>query len=358
MSTTAGPFSSTKVNDLYVYSVYRSLLLDGGVPYRDFVFEYPPVALLPIGLAGGDAAGMSWLMLACALLAQGAAWALGGARAGWAMVALPPVAGALVATHIDLLPIALTLAGLALVLRERPVAGLAVLGVATMAKLWPAVVAVCALAWLRDRTRPALAFAAVVLALGVPFAAAGGFPREMVAFHLERPVQIESTPAAVLSVTGGAHVTGDPVRHDRFKSNGLDGGPADAVGWLFTLALAAALAWCVAMAPRDLLRASFAATLAFVALGKVLSPQYVCWLLPFAAVVWGARGDRLAPALVVAASLLTQAWFPDRYFDVVFREDWAVAAVAVRDLLLVLALAATARALARSPSPSAAPART
>jgi hypothetical protein len=339
--------------------VYADLLRDGQVPYRDFVFEYPPLALAPIATAGGDATALSWWMLGCALVAQASAWVLGGARAGWAMVALPPVAGALVRTHIDLLPIALVLAGLALVVRRRPAAGLAVLGLATMAKLWPAVIAVCALVWLRDRARPAAAFAAVVLALGVPLAVVGDFPGAMARFHLERPVQIESTPAAVLSLAGGSEVTGTPERPDRFKSNGLDGGAADAVAALFTLALAGALAWCVlVLARRDLLRASFAATLAFVALGKVLSPQYVCWLLPLAAVVWGARGDRLGPALVVAASLLTQAWFPERYFDVVDREPWAVAAVAVRDALLLLALGATARAQARSPRPASAAPRT
>ena len=148
-------------------------------------------------------------------------------------------------------------------------------------------------------------------------------------------------------------MTGAPVLPDPYKSNGLDGGAADAVQLLFALALAAALVASVVLARRDLLRASFAATLVFVALGKVLSPQYLCWLLPFAAVLL-ARGDRLAPALVAAAALLTQVWFPRRYFDVVDRDAWAVAAVAVRDLLLLAALASTARAAARSPWPAAA----
>jgi hypothetical protein len=355
--TNHGPLSATDVNDLYVYSVAKGLLRDGLVPYRDFGFEYPPLALVPIGLAGGSATAMSLTMLACAIATQVAVWSLGGPVAGWLMVLLPVAAGALVRTHIDLLPTALAMGGLALVARRRPTAGLALLGLGTMAKLWPIVVAACALAWLHARGarlgRPVAAFAAVVLLLGVPFALAGGFPGELVRFHVDRPVQIESTPAAVLSLLGGSHVTGAPVRPDPYRSNGLDGGAADGVQVLFTLALAAALVASVTLARRDLVRGSFAAVLAFVALGKVLSPQYLCWLLPFAAVLW-ARGDRAAPALVVAASLLTQAWFPRHYFDVVDRAGWAVAAVAVRDLLLVLALAATAGAAARSPRPAAA----
>src|SRR4051794_27429382 len=151
LSTNVGPFSADQVNDLYVYSVDKGLLDAGQVPFRDFDFEYPPVALLPIWLAGGGAWGMSLLMLGCAIVTQLAAWAAGGATAGWLMVALPPVAGALVRTHIDLLPTALALAGLAFVLRDRPALGLALLGAGTMTKLWPAAIAAVALAWLWGR---------------------------------------------------------------------------------------------------------------------------------------------------------------------------------------------------------------
>jgi uncharacterized membrane protein len=359
LSTTHGPFAADQVNDLYVYSVDKALLDAGQVPFRDFTFEYPPVALAPIWLVGGSKVGMSLLMLACAIGAQLAAWSLGGATAGWLMVALPPVAGALVRTHIDLLPAALALGGLALVIRARPALGLAVLGAGTMTKLWPAAVALVALAWLwgrgerRAAARAGLAFAAVILVLGLPFAALGGFPSAMVRFHLDRPVQIESTAASVLELIGGSHVTGQPVTTDRFKSNGLDGGAAGVVLALSTLALVGVAAALTVLAsrrtsPRGLVLAALAITLALVAFGKVLSPQYACWLLPPAAVAY-AHGARLAAALTAAAALVTQLWFPARYFDVVFEHGWAVTAVAVRNLLLLAALAATARALARSP---------
>jgi hypothetical protein len=363
VSTNHGPFSGDVVNDLYVYSVDHRLLADGQVPFRDFDFEYPPLALLPIGLIGGSAVGMSLAMLGCALVAQLAAWSLGGARAGWALVLLPVLAGALVRTHIDLLPAALTLVGLALVVRDRPAWGLAMLGLGTMAKLYPAAVAIVAVAWLLGRgdrraaRRGAVAFAAVVLALGVPFAVLGGFPATMVRFHAERPVQIESSAASVLEVLGGSYVTGHPIRPDRFKSNGLDGGAAGVVLALTTLASLAVLAALTLLAARRprtdaLILAAFGVVLALVALSKVLSPQYLCWLLPLAAVAW-ARGAHVPAVLTAAAALVTQLWFPSHYFDVVDQEAWAVTAVAVRNALLLLALAATARALARFPGPGA-----
>jgi hypothetical protein len=368
VSTNHGPFSGDAVNDLYVYSVGHGLLADGQVPFRDFDFEYPPLALLPIGLIGGSAVGLSLAMLGCAIVAQLAAWSLGGARAGWAMVLLPLVAGALVRTHIDLLPAALTLVGLALVVRERPAWGLAMLGLGTMAKLYPAAIALVAVAWLLGRGdrraagRGAIAFGLVVLALGVPFAVLGGFPETMVRFHADRPVQIESSAASVLEVLGGSYVTGDPVRPDRFKSNGLDGGAASVVMALTTLASLAALAALTALAARRprtdaLILGSFGVTLALVALSKVFSPQYLCWLLPLAAVAW-AYGERVPAALTAAAALVTQLWFPRHYFDVVDQQAWAVTAVAVRNALLLTALAATARALARSPGRASAARRT
>jgi hypothetical protein len=364
LSTTRGPFSGDVVNDLYVYSVTHDLLAGGHVPFRDFTFEYPPVALAPIAIAGGSKLGMSLLMLGCALVAQAACWTLGGATAGWLMVALPPVAGALVRTHYDLLPTALALVGLALVVRGRPSWGLAALAVGTMAKLWPAAIAVVAVAWLLGRgerraaRRATVVFAAVVLAIGVPFAVLGGFPGTMVRFHLERPVQIESTVASMLELLGGSRVTGLPVRLDRFKSNGLDGGAAGIVLALSTVALLACAAGFTVLAarrrtPAGLVFAALGITLAFVALGKVLSPQYLCWLLPLAAVA-AAYGARLAAELTALAALVTQLWFPARYLEVVYQHGWAVTAVVVRNALLLAALAATVRALARSPRRAAA----
>ncbi|HEY6762234.1 MAG TPA: hypothetical protein VI318_22230 [Baekduia sp.] len=337
----------------------------GLFPYRDFPFEYPPGALISVWLVGGDDVRLSELMLACAIVAQLGAWAIGGARAGWLMVLLPVVAGALVRLHFDLLPAALCLVGLALVVR-RPwrrggvELGLAVLALGAMTKLWPGAVAVVALVWLAGRGERRLAlrsgaiFVAVCLAIGAPFAVAGGFPGPMISYHLDRPVQIESSAASVIEVVGGSYVTGDPIRHDAFKSNGLDGGAADAIGHASTVLMLAAfllILWLIARRPTEdaLVAAALAITLAFVALGTVLSPQYLCWLLPLAAAAVGRRVF-LAPALIAGAALLTQRWFPRRYFDLVFQHYTEIAEVAIRNALLLAALAALLRTLWRMPA--------
>src|SRR3954451_22902288 len=73
----------------------------------------------------------------------------------------------------------------------------------------------------------------------------GGYP-DPYRFHLDRPVQIESTPAVVLYALGGSHVTGTTQHGDEFNSNGLRGGAAGTLETLFgllALAVVALLAW-------------------------------------------------------------------------------------------------------------------
>lgn len=383
--TAVGPMADTRVSDLYLYGQYGQLLADGNLPYLDFDFEYPPLGIVPIAIAGipfpgqgGQGGGFDWLfgalMLACALAGQRAAALLAadtaaGPGAGevvaWLLALQPVVIGASLRTHYDLFPIAVTLAALLLLARARPVAGMAMLGVGTMVKLFPAMLAAVSAVWLtargqlREAARGAAAFAAVLVALALPFLS-GGFA-DMFTFHLERPVQIESTPATVLFALGGSEVTGTNLRPDRFKSNGLDGGAAGPVAALFAVLQLAALAAAVLLAARRrdgrwLGLCSLAALLGFVALGKVLSPQFMIWLAPFAALAW-VWGERAVAALCGAAIALTSVWFPRHYVPLVQETDWVIWTVALRNVLLVAALALLLVRLAASPSARTPPVR-
>lgn len=362
LATTVGPTSDTTVNDLYVYSVYADLLRDGLRPFADFGFEYPPLALAPIALGGGEHGELllALAMLACLLAAQWCCRRLAGPAAAWVVAVSPLLLGAAVRTHYDALPAALAIAALLALARERPRLGFALLGAGAMVKAWPLVLVPVALAWLAGRGQRRAAgqgvavCAAVCAVVLAPFAVpAGGLDglRDAVRFHLDRPVQIESTPASVLFALGESHVTGHPVRPDPYKSNGLAGGPAAAVQALFALALVLALAGAAWLAARGrdaahLARCCLLAVLAFVALGKVLSPQYMVWLVPFAAVVW-AQGARLPAGLTLAAVAVTQLEFPARYFDLVAADPATIAIVAVRNALLVAAALSLAAGPAR-----------
>ncbi len=367
VATTVGPFSDITVNDLYVYGVYAELLHAGQLPYVDFGFEYPPLAAIPIWLAGVPglddatyAASFGVLMALCLLAAQQLAARLAGARrdgltVAWLFVATPLLIGASLRTHFDALPIAIALGGLLALSRDRHALGFALLGAGAMTKLFPGLLAVIAIVWLagrgewRSALRGGAVFGAVVVAISLPLAGAGYV--DSFEFHLDRPVQIESTPASVLFALGGSEVTGTNLRPDRFKSNGLDGGHADAVEAVFAVLLILALAfvgWLATRRPhvRQMVLGGFAALLAFVTLGKVFSPQYVIWLAPFAALAWVWR-MRAVALLTAAAIALTHVEFPSRYFDLINVQTDVVVIVAARNALLLVALAVLAAALAR-----------
>ena len=272
----------------------------------------------------------------------------------WLLVLTPVLIGASVRTHFDPLPIAITLAGLLALARERRDLAFLLLGLGTMTKLFPGLLAVVALVWLAGRgewravLRGGAIFAAVVVAISLPLAGAGYV--ESFQFHLDRPVQIESTAATVLFALGDSDVTGTNLRPDRFKSNGLDGGHAGAVEALFALLLVLALAAIVLLTARrrdarHMVLCGFAALLAFVTLGKVFSPQYVIWLAPFAALAW-VWGQRAVALLVSAAIVLTHVEFPSRYFDLINVKTDVVLIVAMRNALLLLALGVLTAALA------------
>jgi hypothetical protein len=360
------PWSDERVNDLFVYRSFAEPLLDGGLPYRDIAFEYPPLAAPVIALPGvfGTAeesfrwafalwtlAGGAAVVLLCGALAR----ATGGdpRRAMFAAALMPLLCGALVRTHFDLFPVALLLGGLLLVCRDRPRSGLALLGLGAMTKLFPLVVVPVVLAWLvarglrRDAWQGALACAATIAVVaGVALGVAPDGAADAVRYHVDRPVQVESSPALLLLGLDAVGI-GDAESVSSHRSDGLVHAASGALASLLAgvmVGVVLLLATRVGRSKRDLVLASLAATLAFALLGKVLSPQFVIWALPLGALALAWRSHALAAAVALAA-VLTQVEFPAHYFDVVAREPLAVALVAARNAVLLAALVLAVREL-------------
>ena len=360
------PWSDERVNDLFVYRSFAEPFLAGGLPYRDIAFEYPPLAAPAIalpGILGTGAESFRWafavwtlaggaaVVLLCGALAQ----ATGGSprRAMLAAALMPVVCGALVRTHFDLLPVALLLGGLLLLCRDMPRSGLAVLGLGAMTKLFPIVAVPVALVWLvargrrREAWQGALACAATIAVVaGAALAASPDGAADAVRYHLDRPVQIESSPATVLLGLDALGL-GEAQTVSSHRSDGLLHDVSGAVAALFAglmVGLVAVLATRVGPTRRELVLASLAATIAFALFGKVLSPQFVIWALPLGALAFAWGRYTLAAAVVVAA-VLTQIEFPAHYFDVVAREPLALALVVVRNAALLAALVLALRAL-------------
>jgi uncharacterized membrane protein len=326
--------------DWPTYHDYGTAIVDHGqVPYRDFRVEYPPGAL-PVFVAPvpfGDYAGaFAWLMAVCGVTLVAVLAFVRRSAAYYAALA-PVLVGSLILSRFDLWPSLLLVGALAALRSERHALGWALLGAAVDAKLWPLVVVPLALVWTvrRGRAASVLAGAAVVAAAFVPFAVVAPHGLwESLHGQASRPLQVESLGAAILTAFGHPQVV------TSHGSQNLVG--HDAVGRALTALAAASLValWVAfgrgAASPERLVRYAAAAVCAFVAFDRVLSPQYLLWLIPLVPLVRGARGA-LATVLLTAACVLTQVWFPRRYFEYV--DTFHLAGVVLaRDLVLVALL--------------------
>lgn len=356
--------------DLGFYQGVGEAFARGEVPYRDFDPAYPPAALpiliLPFmlgakaGIWEGYALHFEQLtLLLGALLVVTVVLALGALRASRgrtilaaAFVAVSPLlVGSIMPARYDLWPAALTVGGLAAVIAGRTRLGGGVLGLAVMAKVYPLVILplVLTYVWRRTGARAALTCAAFAMGTGVavalPFlliAPAGLWQsvRDLVA----RPLQVESLGAAILWV--GHAVAGVPLSVSiGFGSDNLVGPLPDAIAAIQSVALVLALvgiwAWFARARSTDdqrLVTASAAAVCAFILFGKVLSGQYLIWLVPLVALMNGRRAI-IAALILTAALVLMQQWYPARYPAWIAGADPSVAwIVLARDLALAAAL--------------------
>jgi hypothetical protein len=352
--------------DVPLYQSFGDRMADGDVPYRDFRVEYPPGSLpaflLPsLVAAGGDpvyvpelndaargyarafAALMTALLAATVVLTAVALSALRAtvahAAAALALVgATPLLLGELALTRFDALPVALTAATVAALLHGRPRLAAVALGLAVTAKLYPLLLVPLAALFVARRAgrREALVSlgltAATVAVVVLPFVAvAPGEAWFSIRAQLARGVQVESLPGSVAVALG---VAADKVGLGTLGVGVAEGGTGDVrsadvtgtlgqvagvLGGLIALAIVVGVwlaAWRGPSSSARLVRDCAAVVAAQLALGRVLSPQFVLWLVPFVPLVAG-RAGRAATALLAAALVATHAWFPGLYRDYV-----------------------------------------
>lgn len=368
-----GVFRRDQVIDTPVYQRYGDAIARGQVPYRDFGLEYPPAALPVFALPalGQNRAeqfpayrrsfeALMWVcgalgLAALALALRGLGAGRGRTFAALAFAGLAPLAlGSVVISRFDLWPAAIATAALAALVSGRGRLGLGLLGLGVATKVYPGVLVPLAIAhiWRTRGRREALVctgvLAAVLVACFAPFVAlAPGGVWDSVVRQTTRPLQVESLGAAFLVALH--HLVGYGLRtQSGHGSQNLGGSAANAIGALQTLAQIAALvglwfAYARGRAdPERLIRYAAAAVLAFVALGKVLSPQFLIWLIPLVPLVRGRRG-LAASSLLGLALVLTQLYFPFRYWDYALGfaalPSWLVLA---RDAVLLALLAVLA----------------
>jgi uncharacterized membrane protein len=365
------PFDSYQIIDTPVYQEYGELIAEGQVPYRDFELEYPPGALpvfwLPTLAPEEHYRGafelLMWALAAGALLLVLVTLRRLGASppellaAAFVVGLVPLLLGSVVLTRYDHWPALLAAAALAALVGGRDRIAFVLLGLAAVAKIYPLVLLPPMLAYTartrgtREAALALAAFAAAVAAVVTPFLLVapeglwGSLERQ-----LGRPLQIESLSASVLLAAKQLGLY-EPTVVSTHGSQNLAGALPDALATAQTVVQGLALlaVWALfARGPATSARlavAVAASVVVFVAFGKVLSPQFLVWLVPVVPLVLG-RGRLAALGLLVAAFLTTHAWFPRRYWDVVDLEPVGLLVLA-RNLLLValagLLLALTAR---------------
>src|SRR5579862_1957790 len=353
-----GQFGAAGLHDVRIYFDYASRALRGAVPYRDYPVEYPPLAVLLFvipRLARGRFetyaflfAAEMWLFdgLAVYLVARYTAASEGvravPVRLAWytaSFAALYPVVG----NRYDLAPAAVALAGALAWLAGRPVPGGLLASAGTLMKIFPAVAvapaAVSELAAARvTRVRGLRTFGAATVVCGAAWYALDG--ARAVTYHVERGLQIETAWAGALMLADKilGIVPAWRYSHSSVELVAPGAGVLAALAIPAQIALAGGVIWRFARSGRgDPLRYAAAAVLALIVPGKVLSPQYLVWLVPFVPVLGGPAGRAARPLFVIACVATTFEYLATRHLASF--ELWAVLVLNCRNALLVAVLA-------------------
>lgn len=369
-----GLLSRSFGGDVYYYREIGQRIAHGHIPYADFYLEYPPGAVpvfaLPSLLSQAHYFLLfKLLMTVFAVVAAVAGIAVlerVGTSAGrqWfaaVVLGLAPLAlGPLFLNRYDLWPAALVAVSLLALVADRPRVAFALLAVATVAKIYPLAVLPVALVYVwrrrgRDEVERALAvFVVVGLLFVVPFAIVG-FGGLGYSFYIQatRDLQVESLGAQLLVAAGhlGAYhptaVTGKP------GSQNLVGPVADAVGFLSSAVEAVAVlmvAWLYRRGPDDARRLALAftaAVVAFAVFGKVLSPQYLVWLIPLVPLVELGVGVAASCLLIVALVMTQLSFYDSDHVAQLGTVSWLVLA---RNLVLVALFGVLAARLREEPA--------
>ena len=345
--------------DVGQYERYARLVLDGQIPYADFYVEYPPGAfaawILPAVVTDGEYLRVFKLEMALVGLAAlfAMAWILArlgadGRRAGIALAAaaISPLAlGHTFLNRFDPWPAVLVILALAALLAERNrlAGGLLSLGFAV--KMYAAVAApVTAVRIARVSGRRALVASIVVaglvgvVAFGLFLVLGFGGVGNTYYTQAERHLQIETlgaTPFLVGDELGLYEARGASLSPGSIDLAGLGPDVASVLTSVLQLALIMVVAVLYWRRPEhdERLVAAFAASVtAFAIFGKVLSPQFLVWLVFLVPLVHGRRGIA-ATGLLLAALGLTQLELQG--YTGLTIESWAVWILLVRNLLLV-----------------------
>ena len=386
-----------------IYTRWYDVLSTGSFPEHDVMWQYPPAAALVILAPGvlpfSYAVSFYWIsfavdaitfvvllmaarrrMLEDSLLntaaieagASGAAtdrwgWARNQPWAAWVWTLGVALGGPIAYGRYDLIVTGVAVSGLVLLAQAEvdPLGGRiqrwsggGLLAFGAMLKIWPALLLVCVGPGRRWREAWAAAVVTGSLIL-IGFWATMPNALSFLGSQGGRGVEVESIAALPFHVA--AHHGWDGYVALNYGSMEYLGPHVDLVARLCLIASALAFGWLVlwrltARTWRDSTTADAAlvAVLLFVVTSRVISPQYMVWMVGLGAVCalhFGSRGSsvmRLPVALVLCATALSAIEYPYWFDELLNAERAAVLLVTVRNVLLVGAAVIGATRLWRS----------
>lgn len=363
--------------DLVLYFRDAEAFGAGGVPYRDFALEYPPLALVAMALpyvawpfGAPDFDLYRWLFTAwqmCLLVGlvvvtgrladlvagerdhSGTASAVRivGTRLLILVVAMAPS----LTFRYDLLPALLAAAAVLAATRGRAGWAGVLLGLGGLAKVYPLVlVPILGLVWLTAGDRPRLVtfIASVGFTLAIvllPFSLlTGDTVWSFMTYQAGRGLQLESVTAGLIllvSAIRGAQAS----LVNEFGAVHVGGPGADVFLTIQPLLLVLAPAVAAALGliilrsdrsrlgmirPQTIVALALATIALFIVTNRVISVQYVVWLLPLAAML-----SRRKFWTTVAIAVLSMAVHPVFYDGLIDQELGVIVILCLRNALLL-----------------------
>lgn len=297
-----------------IYRGWYETLRTGTYPQGDVTWQYPPAAALailsPALLPFLDYAAAFFVLALLADLTVFALLLYAGTRPGrtlrgaWVWTAGLPLLGPTAYARYDVMVTAVAVAAL-LAGSRHPRAMGALTAFAALLKVWPALLLLGA----RGRTAWAWAVGTGVLLAGL-FAVSMPGAFAFLTFQRDRGTEVESLGALVFHVARQFGWDGEVLLN--YGSVEFLGAQVDTVSDAALLLSGVAFAWLLLwrvrarrFAPHTLADAAFVAVLMFTATSRVISPQYMVWLVGLAAVCLCFRASRMGvpAALVLVASL-------------------------------------------------------